>query len=118
MQMWSLNKNTSPYIGRAYFKTSRTSIFLIKILDECIWHSDDAHDAYNLFLEQIVRIEFHEFIHIFFKHTLGKWACSEKTKILPLEDLMTKPLAEVLAKGYAEIFFDVYVWLMDKVKWV
>jgi len=118
MQMWSLNNNKSPYIGRAYFKRKTTSIFILKTLRECIWYSDNAKEAYTFFIREIIRTEFHEFMHIFFYHELKKWSCSEKTKFEPLEVMITPYLGEVLADSYAELFYEVFEWLKEKVKWV
>jgi len=117
-QLYSLNANQSPYVGRAYFKKRQTSIMILKILREAVIYSGDAEEAFSIFLSEVLLVENHELLHLFFKHELGKWAYAEK-KIdkcaFALSEAMITHL-DTLAE-YIEMYHDILEWLKTEVEW-
>lgn len=82
---WSL-KGKGKFAGRAYWKTRSASIFLHVLFKDS--------KSFGEFIAAMTFIQFHEYLHLFFKFHLGKYHCSCKTKIDPLAQRLTNAMAE------------------------
>jgi len=120
MQMWSLNDNNTPYIGRAYFKTGTASIFILKIarfaIEDTQFHGESVSEAYQRFLYTLLYAEVHERLHLFFKQELGKMAYSEKVIHSLEKPLMQALMIEQRLYDYVNLFWEVFEWMKEQIE--
>ena len=127
MQQFSLKISKSNIIGEAYWRRNgkllpkrkqRTTIFIAKIaqyaLKEGIIEDYNALKAFVVFLEDLLDTELHEHYHIFFANIKKHPSSERQTKFFVKESF--ELIAEILAKGYAECYMDVFLWLDNELK--
>jgi hypothetical protein len=113
-EFWSLVDNETGWVGRCYWRTRNHSIMLIKVLRFAMrYHKEGTHLAYAWFLREIIYVQHHEFLHLFFKFNLKKWGNSEKRIHFSCEKI-THELIDILGQGYWDAFYDVEDWVVEK----
>ena len=99
MIFWSLKGKKN--WGSAYWGSKSASIFINNIYQ-------DSED-YPSFLDNLLFVYFHEYLHLFLKFKEGKWMNSCKTVINPLAiKLVEAVVDEELSMQMVNDYWDVY----------